>query len=328
MIFKPHNKKLLIFSAIILIVGLVFLIFLRKDEDAWIKDKGGNWVMHGNPAIHDFESCVTKNAMIDGIPRRCVMPKGPTFSEDYEKVVVYGDSRDGDDVHRKIVSQITKADPVKVFHTGDMVNDGNNTALWQEFDQITAPIFERLFPALGNHEKNSSNYYDNFTLPNNERWYSIKTDYIYFIVLDSNIAFSEGSEQMLWLASELARAKESDKFIAVVLHHPPYSSSKHANDSNTLKIQSDLVPVLERNGVSIVLSGHDHVYERLEKSGIAYIIAGASGAPLYEKTQSSEYEKFFVSKNNFVLLNASKSLIQMQAFDENGELVDSSEIRK
>lgn len=41
---------LIIGIALILLAGL-FLILLRGDEDTWIKDKNGIWIMHGNPSL-------------------------------------------------------------------------------------------------------------------------------------------------------------------------------------------------------------------------------------------------------------------------------------
>lgn len=67
-----------IILAIIVIIGL--LIFLRGNEDTWIKDGSGNWVMHGNPAIQDFDSCAKKYPVRETYPEQCQVPSGPTFT--------------------------------------------------------------------------------------------------------------------------------------------------------------------------------------------------------------------------------------------------------
>ena len=35
---------------VVVIVVAAVLVFLRGNEDTWIKDSGGNWVKHGNPS--------------------------------------------------------------------------------------------------------------------------------------------------------------------------------------------------------------------------------------------------------------------------------------
>jgi len=57
-------------------------------------------------------------------------PSGPyTF-------VVYGDNREGwgdSSVHRALLKQMKKENPLFVIHTGDMVADGNNRDEWNDF---------------------------------------------------------------------------------------------------------------------------------------------------------------------------------------------------
>ena len=59
------------------------------------------------------------------------------------------------------------------------------------------------YPALGNHERDSQLFFDNFSLPNNEQWYSLEINGIHFIVLDSNSDTSGTSEQYRWLKERI-----------------------------------------------------------------------------------------------------------------------------
>lgn len=76
------NKIYLIIILIIIIIG-IGLFFIRSDEDNWIKDNAGNWTMHGNPAIRDFESCAKKYPVRETYPEQCQIPNGPTFTKQY-----------------------------------------------------------------------------------------------------------------------------------------------------------------------------------------------------------------------------------------------------
>jgi len=83
MIQKLENRKIVVISGVLLVIGITVLIVARVNEDTWIKDGSGNWVMHGNPAIQDFESCARKYPIMETYPERCQIPNGPTFVKQY-----------------------------------------------------------------------------------------------------------------------------------------------------------------------------------------------------------------------------------------------------
>jgi 3',5'-cyclic AMP phosphodiesterase CpdA len=91
--------------------------------------------------------------------------------------------------------------------------------------------------------------------------------------LDSSVPGLLGSEspdQLQWLDDELARS--ADEWKIVVLHHPPFSSGRHGS---TATAQERLVPILVRRRVDLVLSGHDHHYERTHPiDGVTYVVSG------------------------------------------------------
>lgn len=265
--------------------------------------------------------------MQESFPRKCSIPKGPSFTEEIEKIAVYGDSRDGHDIHRKIVAKIEQYNPKYIFHTGDLVGDGSKIEEWQTFNQITAPIFSRLYPVLGNHEKDDPNYYNNFVLPGNEEWYYKDTEFIYFICIDSNKILGSDQTQLNWFKDQLSIAKNSGKFVAVVMHHPLFSSSIHATDADSIKLRETLVPLIEGK-VDVVFAGHDHVYERLKNNSVSYLTIGSAGAPLYQIANKSPYSVVFESKYNFAQIQSTIEKISLSIIDENGKEFDSLEINK
>ena len=82
MISKIKSKKLWIVVSVLILVGVAILL-LRGNEDGWVKDSGGNWVMHGNPEVRDFESCAQKYPIRETYPEQCRLPDGPTFTKQY-----------------------------------------------------------------------------------------------------------------------------------------------------------------------------------------------------------------------------------------------------
>lgn len=77
----PRNKKLILISFAILVVGIIFILTIRGDEDTWVKDASGKWMKHGNPAIYNFDTCAEKYPVQESYPERCAMPDGPTFTK-------------------------------------------------------------------------------------------------------------------------------------------------------------------------------------------------------------------------------------------------------
>jgi tartrate-resistant acid phosphatase type 5 len=138
----------------------------------------------------------------------------------------------------------------------------------------------RFIPSLGNHDWGNDNiqaYLDYFTLPNNERYYDVIEGPIHFFLLDSDPREPDGttstSIQAMWLRDQLAAS--TSPWNIVVLHHAPYSSG-HEHGSNV-----NLQWPFAEWGADIVLSGHEHTYERLEVDGFPYIVNGLGGASLY-----------------------------------------------
>jgi 3',5'-cyclic AMP phosphodiesterase CpdA len=234
-------------------------------------------------------------------------------------VVVYGDCRSGDDIHRQIVGDALKIEPKAVFNTGDLVNDGSSANEWAIFDNITFQLREiaPYYPALGNHDLPPELFLADFHLPNNERWYSVDIDHLHFVVLDTTSDISQGSEQYAWLEGDLQAASKG--FVAIVTHYPLLSTGEHGGDSNLSQI---LMPLFEEYNVDIVFSGHDHDYERSVKNGIYYIVTGGGGAPLRGRTTSSRYSRVFDEIHNFCTLSVTNGTVTVQAFDPAENVID------
>ena len=134
----------------------------------------------------------------------------------------------------------------------------------------------RFFPSLGNHDwiTDSAHAYLNFfTLPGNERYYDFIKGNCHFFVMDSDISEPDGmtssSTQAQWLRSKLALS--SSRFKIVYFHHPPFSSGQHGNST-------DMQWPFKDWGATVVLSGHEHNYERLVgEDGLTYFVNGLGG---------------------------------------------------
>jgi hypothetical protein len=138
----------------------------------------------------------------------------------------------------------------------------------------------RFFPTAGNHDWETPNltpYLDYFTLPGNERYYDFTQGPVQFFVVDSDSREPDGvtstSTQANWLQARLAAS--TARWKVVYMHHPPYSSGTHGS---TVALQWPF----QAWGASIVLTGHDHTYERLMENGFPYIVNGLGGYSIYQ----------------------------------------------
>ena len=129
----------------------------------------------------------------------------------------------------------------------------------------------KFYASLGNHDAREQRYYKLFNMDGKLYYtFSPKSD-IRFFILEST--YPE-PEQIKWVEQELA-SSGSDWKIAV-FHHPLYSSGdRHGSD---LRLRDVLEPLFLKYNVSVVLTGHDHFYERVKpQKGIAYFVVGSGG---------------------------------------------------
>jgi predicted phosphodiesterase len=235
--------------------------------------------------------------------------------------VALGDTRTQHQVHRTVAEGIVAAAPDFVLHTGDLVESGSFPDHWETFFQIEQELMActPLFPALGNHEENDPLYFDLFYLPGNERWYTFDYGNARFICLqiDGYGAFDPGSEQYAWL--EGALAANTQAWLFVYFHVPPYTSVEDAWES---PVRQSLSPLFERYGVDLVLNGHKHNYERNEVNGITYVVTGGGGAPLYAMQEQEPTQAAFALAHHFVLLEIDGDHLTAMAISNEDEMLD------
>lgn len=184
----------------------------------------------------------------------------------------------------------------------------------------------RFFPSLGNHDwgnrcqnpQGARPYLAYFSLPGNERYYDFIRGPVHFFALDSDSNEPDGiavdSVQAKWLREQLASSTSPWK--VVYLHHPPFSSGRHGS---TAPLQWPF----EEWGTSVVLSGHDHLYERLQVGGIPYFVNGLGGKSIYQFGTVREESRVRFNKDfGAMLVEASPAAIRFRFISRGRRLVD------
>jgi len=147
---------------------------------------------------------------------------------------------------------------------------------------------ERTWPTPGNHEyatEDAAPYYAYFgerAGQPGQGYYSLRLGSWHVISLNSNLSGAAHAAQIAWLRTELA-----DKPAACTLafwHHPLYTSGGHRPPGR----MRDAFAILHAAGAELVLSGHDHDYERFAPQdanarvdrarGLRQFVVGTGGA--------------------------------------------------
>jgi predicted MPP superfamily phosphohydrolase len=247
------------------------------------------------------------------------------------KFAVIGDTGTGDKHQLAVAKQLAATRAKFPFEFVIMVGDniyGGNSA--KDYDRKFAipykPLLDaniKFYAALGNHDDPSERYYKPFNM-SGERYYTFKpADGVRFFALDSNYM---DEMQLKWLDEQLATSGSEWKI--AFFHHPPYSSGETHGSNETLRTQ--LEPRFVKAGVNVVLTGHEHFYERVKpQKGIAYFITGSS-AKLREGniTQTELTAKGFDSGYTFMIVEIVGNDLYYQAITDTGKTVDSGRVQR
>jgi hypothetical protein len=163
------------------------------------------------------------------------------------------------------------------------------------FDPAWGRYRDRLRPAPGNHEYHTpgaagyAGYFGPAAGTPGAFWYAYDTGPWRVFVLNSNCGevggCGPGSAQYRWFQAELAAAAGRRCTLAA-WHHPRFSSGQYGNDRRT----EPLWQLFQDAGGDVVLSGHEHFYERFSRMtatgrwdatlGVRSFIVGTGGAEL------------------------------------------------
>ncbi len=162
------------------------------------------------------------------------------------------------------------------------------------FDPDFGRFRSRWRPVPGNHEYTDRaadgyfTYFGDAAGEGRRGYYAFRAGPWRVLMLNSSIPVSTNSEQYLWASEELR--VDPSRCTMAVWHHPYVSSGP--NGPNVY--MRDMWQLLWENNADVVVSGHDHFYERFGPQDAAYqsdrerglrqFIAGTGGATLYHAT--------------------------------------------
>jgi 3',5'-cyclic AMP phosphodiesterase CpdA len=159
----------------------------------------------------------------------------------------------------------------------------------EEFTACYGPTWgrflDRTYPAPGNREyatRGAAGYFGYFGKRAQGAYYSFDLGNWHLVSLDSDLSGAAMGAQLAWLRDDLA--SHPARCTLAYWHHPLYSSGGHGN----IAVMHDAWDLLHKAGAELVLSGHDHDYERFGRQdadgrpdparGMRQFVVGTGGA--------------------------------------------------
>jgi 3',5'-cyclic AMP phosphodiesterase CpdA len=245
------------------------------------------------------------------------------------RFIAFGDGGSGSPEQYQLGRQMEHARKITGFDTALMLGDnlyqrGDIRVAKSNFEQPYADLLKagvKFYPALGNHDLHTNDGLDEiayFKMPGH--WYSVQKGPLEFFLVDSARPHVN-EQQMTWLYTALSSSTARWKILA--MHLPIYSSAHDTWNSLNWWLNIFLEPLLVKYRVSVVLSGHDHYYERIKpQRGIYYFISGGGGAEV-RPVKPKEFSNCAFSTYHFLLFEWGENKVWFQAIDLRGQVFDS-----
>ena len=271
--------------------------------------------------------------------------------------IAFGDSGT-DSTGQHQLAALMAADTFDIaLHAGDITygtTTGTGDASYTGYQNWFFSIYQSwlgnhpFFPVEGNHDSRPTNnngaaYLDVFSLfPNGgtpaypdhaERYYSYDYGPVHFIALDTEFTFQDAtrrSEQLSWLDADLAGTAQPWKI--AFFHRSPYSAGgEHGSD---LAVRAAFAPFFERYGVQLVISAHEHDYERTypmlegtSGSPVTYLVTGGGGGPLYP-SGTGPWTAYSVSRYHYLHARADDCNLRVDAIGLDGLSFDGTTLNR
>lgn len=282
------------------------------------------------------------------------------------KALIFPDSQSNDYSDWEKLAQVARQnnpDADFFVNMGDLVDNGEDHTQWRAwFDSLhgiidTIPVA----PVLGNHETYNQDwkvrmpkaYLKLFSLPENgdderrNQFYSFDYGDVHFIVLNTQFdemePFQPGllEAQKEWFASDIVQTRK--KWKIVLMHRDVLTyeiKSRKDRQAGISDIGKYLMPLFDKYGIDVVLTGHLHTYRRRDhlynfqpdRRGPLYIVTGVAGNVRYPNLWINHpFDRAVAPQpetNNYMTLEVGGNTLKLASFLPSGEEIDQVEITK
>jgi len=190
------------------------------------------------------------------------------------------------DATAKVLGHVLPKGADFVVHGGDIQYYDSHLETWAGWFPAMQPLLAlgSLQPALGNHEKETDDELQDYSLRffgypqlgGETMWYRFESGGVYFHVLDTEAPVGPSTPQGQWLTASLAEASAKPGFRAsIVVMHRPFVT---CGDNGQLDTERKaFASTFAQQKVPLVIQAHIHGYERFELDGVTFVTTGGGG---------------------------------------------------
>jgi len=264
------------------------------------------------------------------------------------KFIVLGDSGSGTSAQFRIAQHIFAEKPALVIHTGDLIYPVTTFEFYQRhyFDYYASTMGSvPFFPCPGNHDyqgqPDAAPYLavhafpsEGIPSPDIGRYYSFDWGNVHFVSLDAHLALERAvnanGPMLRWLDYDLRTTRQYWR--VVFFHYPPYATGQNTNDVHSQWVRQYVVPIMERHGVQLVFSGHEHSYQRsvpIRRSsrvgsnvGTTYFTTGGGGCEILYPASTTTLVEASKSEYHYVRVEVQGTRIVIRSIRHDGTELD------
>ena len=287
------------------------------------------------------------NPSANTVPSRTETFFFTTPSMDFQdfRFIAYGDSRDRHQTpkrHREVAANFLGHQPEFIVSTGDILVGGVTASSSMFGNDWTKNFFAPLkgiieiipyYPTVGNHDQDlkdgAAGMKTAFPQLGPSLYYSFDYHHVHFTVLHCANRIIEFERQKQWFIRDTERAKDADWRI-VILHVSPFTTGKYAENQWTVGGRKELLETFVKQGVDLVLSGHDHSYQRFyplkadagDNHAVLFIVTGLAGTnPYFAK--GNQYSARVINKvDHFCVIKVTPKTLDITAYDNENQVLD------
>lgn len=195
-------------------------------------------------------------------------------------------------IFEAVWQQVAAWKPAFVVTIGDWIegnNDATAEAEWRELEPVYRSTGLKTYFVAGNHDiwnRKSRLLYEQFT--GRPAQYSFDSGRAHFTILDNSASLQLADSELDYLERDLqAHAGQQPKF--VLFHQPGWLIQTMLGQT-----EFRLHQIAKKYGVTAVISGHTHMYKRIELEGITYLtVCSAGGAIRGRDPKAKGFEEGF-----------------------------------
>ncbi|MCP4575658.1 MAG: hypothetical protein GY846_05180 [Deltaproteobacteria bacterium] len=261
------------------------------------------------------------------------------------RFIAYGDSRDPQQTpkrHRSVAANFLRHQPDFIINTGDLLLGGVTASSsmfgkdWtKNFFGPLRGIIERVpyYPAVGNHDQDLKDGAAGMKMafPRLERslYYSFDHNHVHFTVLHCANRIVEFEMQKQWFIKDTERAKDAH-WRVVILHVSPFTTGKYADNKWTVGGRREMLETFVKQRVDLVLSGHDHSYQRFfplkanagDRHAVLFVVTGLAGTNPYFAKGNRYSARIVNNTDHFCVIKVTPKALDITVYDNHNRVLE------